>query len=84
MNWSKQNTGKTLQEAITVWKNLYDLKKNKNFKSEISPQFEYNRYVRAFLADNPGKTNKDAIKYWKLKKAARGSNEYSKSDFNLK
>jgi hypothetical protein len=83
MKWAKQNPGKTLQDAIKEWKRLYELRKDKNFKTEIAPQFEYNRYMRAFLEDNPDKTSKDAMRYWKLKRAKRGSKEYSRHDLEL-
>lgn len=83
MNWMKQATGKTLQDAIEEWKKINDLKKDKNYQTEIAPQFEYNRYMRAFLADNPDLTTKDAMKYWKLKKAQRGSNAYEREDLKL-
>lgn len=84
MNWMKQATGKTLQDAVDEWKKINDLKKDKNYLIEIAPQFEYNRYIRAFLADNPALTTKDAMKYWKLKKAQRGSNAYERADLQLK
>ena len=83
MTWAKQNKGKTLADAINEWNRQYNLKKDKNYKSEIAPQFEYNRYMRAFLADNPDKTTKDAMMFWKLKSALRGNNEYAKSDLLL-
>ena len=83
MKWAKQNTGKTLGDAIAEWNKEYNLKKDKNYKSDIAPQFEYNRYIRAFLADNPGKTSKDAIRFWKIKRALRGDNEYAKTDLLL-
>lgn len=83
MNWMKQATGKTLQDAVDEWKKINDLKKDKNYLIEIAPQFEYNRYIRAFLADNPALTTKDAMKYWKLKKAQRGSNAYERADLKL-
>ena len=83
MKWAKQNEGKTLAEAIAEWNRQKDIKKDKSFKTDIAPQFEYNRYMRAFLADNPGKTTKDAMKFWKLKRALRGDNNYSKSDLLL-
>ena len=79
----KQATGKTLQDAVDEWKKINDLKKDKNYLTEIAPQFEYNRYIRAFLADNPALTTKDAMKYWKLKKAQRGSNAYERADLKL-
>lgn len=84
MNWTKENIGASLKDAIEEWQKIHELKKDKNYKTDIAPQFEYNRYMRAFLADNPDKTSKDAMEYWKLKRAMRGTNEYEKTDFDLK
>lgn len=82
MNWMKNNTGKTLKDAIIEWERINNLKKEN--KTEIAAQFEYNKYIRDFMTDNPDKTIKDAIKYWKLKRAERGSNMYKRSDLDLK
>lgn len=84
MKWIKENVGKTLGYAITEWNRIYDLKKNKNHVSEIDPQFEYNRYIRAFLNDNPKLSIKGAIKYWKSKRSQRGTNKYDRKDLELK
>ncbi len=83
MKWMKENIGKTLGDAIIEWKRIEALKKDRNYVSEISPQFEYNRYMRAFLKDNPNLSSKDAMKFWKLKSSKRGSNEYDKKDLDL-
>lgn len=83
MLWMKEHTGKTLNDAIAQWNQLHTLKKDKNYKSEITAQFEYNKYIRAFLSDNPNLSIKEAIACWKLKKAKRGTNEYEKKDLNL-
>jgi len=56
------------------------LKKDPNYIKKIAPQFEYNTYIRDFLKDNPDKTKKDAIDYWKIKRSKRGKNKYSKKD----
>ncbi len=83
MDWMKKNTGKTLGNAIEEWTRLNELKKSRAHQTDIAPQFEYNRYIRAFLSDNPALGIKDAIKYWKLKKAIRGANEYQRADLQL-
>jgi len=83
MNWMKQNTGKTLYDAILEWYRLQTLKKDKTIETEIAPQFEYNQYMRDFLKDNPDKSSKEAMKYWRLKRALRGTNAYEKSDLSL-
>ena len=84
MKWIKENVGKNLDDAITEWNRIYDLKKDKNYISEIYPQFEYNRYMRDFLNDNPELSIKEAMKFWKLKRSQRGINEYDRKDLDLK
>ncbi len=83
IKWIKENVGKTLGDAIIEYKRIEKLKKDPNYVSEISPQCEYNRYMRAFLKDNPNLSSKDAMKFWKLKRVRRGSNEYDKKDLEL-
>lgn len=84
MKWMKANKGKNLGDAVKEWNSINDLKKDKNYVSQIDPQFEYNRYMRAFLADNPQTSSKDAMTYWKLKSAQRGTNKYERKDLELK
>ncbi len=83
MKWTKENNGQTLAKAVEEWQRGYELKKDKNQQTIIEPQFEYNRYMRAFLADNPDQSSAAATRYWKLKSALRGTNEYEKSDLDL-
>ena len=80
MNWMKVNKGKTLAEAVEKWKEIAVNKKVKDKEKIISPQFEYNTYIRDFLLDNPGLSTKEAIKYWKIRKAKPGPAKYSKED----
>lgn len=83
MNWMKTNIGKTLEDAIQAWEIIEFEKKNRKGKKEIAPQFEYNIYIRDFLADNPDLSRKSAIEFWKLKKSMKGDNVYKKSDLDL-
>jgi len=81
MNWMKINSGKTLNDAITKWNEIENKKSNK--PKIIAPQFEYNTYLRDFLADNP-KLNRDVgIKLWKIKKSLRGNNKYKNEDLKF-
>jgi hypothetical protein len=80
LKWTKQNVGKTMRDAVAEWKRIYTLKHDKNYKTEIEPQFEYNTYIRHFLADNPDKTLKEAIFHWNLKRSQRGNVAYSRED----
>lgn len=78
----RQNVGKTYQDAIDAWYAEEARKKDKNYKKEIAPQFEYNRFTRDFFNDpkNKGKTHQDAIAAWKIKRSRPGDNVYSPDD----
>jgi len=81
LDYFKENAGKkTYEDLIKEWYKEQELRKDPNFVKEITPQFEYNIYIRDFMKDNSNKTRNDAIKYWKIKKAKPGNNKYSKSD----
>ena len=81
LDYFKQNAGKkTYSDFINEWYKEQELNKDPNFVKEIAPQFEYNTYIRDFLKDNPNKSKKEAIEYWKIKRAKRGNNKYSKRD----
>jgi len=81
MSWMKANQGKTLQDAIKAWQAIKT--QSKNAPKDIAPQFEYNRYIRDFLADNPKTKRSTAIACWKIKRALRGTNAYEKKDLKL-
>jgi hypothetical protein len=83
IEWMRTHVGKTMKDAIDEWHKFDELRKNTNYQTEIAPQFEYNRYIRDFLADNPGKSTKEAIRFWKLKRSKAGSPTYSKMDLQL-
>ncbi|HCT31261.1 MAG TPA: hypothetical protein DIW31_11155, partial [Bacteroidales bacterium] len=80
MNWMKANQGKTLGDAIDKWTAIAELKKDKNYKTEIAPQFEYNTYIRNFIHANPHLSSKDAMKSWKIKREKPGVKRYEKED----
>lgn len=50
---------------------------------EIAPQFEYNTYIRDFLADNPEASRTDAIKCWNIKRNLPGSKNYNNNDLTF-
>jgi len=83
MNWMKTNSDKNLSDAINQWKFIYSESKNSKAPKKIAPQFEYNNYLRDFLADNPNLRREVGINLWKIKKSLRGDNKYSKEDLNL-
>jgi len=83
MKWMKANIGKTLQEAITMWHTINKQRKTNSKPKNIAPQFEYNRYLRDFLADNPELSRATGIQLWNIKKSMRGNNVYHKTDLAL-
>jgi len=84
LDYFKQNAGKkSYSDFIDEWYKEQELKKDPSFVKKIAPQFEYNTYIRDFTKDNPNKTRKEAIKYWKIKKSLRGNNVYKRSDLEL-
>ncbi len=83
MNWMKANTGKTLADALQEWERLKEASKLDTKPKNIAPQFEYNRYIRDFLSDNPDKDRKTAIALWKIIKARRGDNVYRQTDLRF-
>lgn len=60
----QNGAGKSLQEAINAWQQPRPT-------TTIAPQFEYNRYVRAFFAAKPNATREEAIRAWNTEKALR-------------
>lgn len=82
MNWMKSNTGKTLENAIAAWLQIEEDKKSNKQAKKIAPQFEYNTYLRDYLAQNPNGSRETGIKLWKIKRSMRGDNVYRDSDLN--
>ncbi|MFK3938543.1 DUF6434 domain-containing protein [Alkalihalobacillus sp. NPDC078783] len=74
----KTNVGKTYRDVVECWYEEEKRKKNPSYKKEISPQFEYNQYIRDFFSDpaNKGKNREEAIQGWKEMKKGPGSNKY--------
>ena len=76
--WLKANAGRTYADAVTAYGEI--LAEKKKTKSAIDSQFEYNTYIRDFFADNPGRSQAEAIKCWKYKKSLKGHNRYERDD----
>lgn len=83
MQWMKTNQGKTLGDAISAWHKIIEKKKSRTTKKDIAPQFEYNRYLRDFMLDNPKAKRATGIQLWNIIKTKRGDNVYRKKDLDL-
>lgn len=83
LQWMRENIGKTLSDAIEAWRKIEQQKKNRQVPNEIAPQFQYNRYMQDFLADNPGLSPKEARHCWNIKRELPGPHKYQKSDLQL-
>lgn len=83
MNWIKANPGKTLEDAIFQFEKIKQSRRQNPSQKNIDPQFEYNTYLRDFLAQNPELGREIGIQLWMLKKTRRGVSIYSKEDLQL-
>ena len=78
--WLKHHTGHTLGDAVLQWKTIRRSAAANKKKKEPAPQFEYNRYVRAYFPDNAEGTLGEAIRCWKYKKMVSGAPVYERKD----
>lgn len=82
MEFVRNSVGKEYREIAAKWMELEADRRKHSNKKEIAPQFEYNRYVRDFMTDNPGVSRKDAIDSWMVKSRKKGTNSYEKGDLD--
>ena len=80
IQWMRDNTGKTLHEAVDAWKAM---ESDKDSVTIIAPQFQYNQYMRDFLADNPSRTPADARSCWNKKKQLPAPHRYEPGDLTF-
>ncbi|NRB33044.1 MAG: hypothetical protein HRU27_20895 [Rhizobiaceae bacterium] len=71
MAWMKENTGKTLADAVEAIKSLEAEAKKPGFQSKIADHNQFNQYTRDFLAANPQMSLSDVRRFWALKRACR-------------
>lgn len=64
------NPGRTLGDAAQTWRTSREQGK---VKREIEPQFEYNRFTRAFYEAHPNASRVEVIEAWKRERARRGT-----------
>jgi hypothetical protein len=74
----RANIGKTYQEAVDEWHRL-EAEKKAGKKDPIDPQFEYNRFIRAFYDDlkNQSLPLAKAIQAWKVARSRPSAPVYS-------
>ncbi len=68
MDWVRENEGKTLADAVSVWRELERRKEDPEFKRSIAKNNMLAQYVRDFLSANPKLTLKEALACWQRKK----------------
>jgi hypothetical protein len=79
----KDNAGKTLSDAVEAWIQIHHQKKSGQTPGKIAPQFQYNQYMRDFLADNPSRTPADARHCWNKKKQFKAPHRYEPGDLTF-
>ena len=82
LQYMRKSAGKTLEDAVSEYRKIEKRKKSGKL-TKISLSCEYNQYIRDFFADNPGKTFKQAVICWNMKKRLPGYRKYSKSDLKF-
>lgn len=80
MRFCRENVGKTYREAVAEWHAEQERRQEKGHKTEIGAQFQYNQFIRDFMADNPGNPIAAALTAWKERKGRRGSLKYSREE----
>ena len=86
MAWMKENTGKTLADAVEAIKALEAEAAQPGFRTKIEDHNQFNQYTRDFLADNPDLGMQDVRRVWALKRALPsedGRHRYDPSDLSL-
>jgi hypothetical protein len=84
MDFMKNSWGLVLKDAINEYKRLTELRKDKNFKSDIPSGNQFNKYIRDFFADNPNMTIEQGRYFWKLKRSLPlGKHIYERKDLEL-
>jgi hypothetical protein len=78
--WMRAHAGRTLGDAVAAWKELREASLAGDGPKRIAPQFEFNRYLQAFMADNPGRARREAIACWMEKKQRKGPRVYHPDD----
>lgn len=66
-NFIAQGQGKTLEDAIDAWQN----DRQNPVQTDIAPQFEYNRHMRAYYQEYPNATREEVLASWKAARAQR-------------
>lgn len=75
------NKGKILNkmtygDLVKGWLAEENHKKNPSYKSVISKQFKYNKFIRDFFLHEAGKSLNDAIQAWKKVRDKKGRETY--------
>ena len=87
MAWCRENAGATLGDALDYYHLLRSRRADPEERRDIVEDNQYNRYVRAFLDDNPRRTMSEARPYWLKKRALpapAGRVTYAREDLRLR
>lgn len=86
MKWMRENTGKTLGNAVAEYHRQKETAAAPGFQSEIAEHNQFNQYTRDFLADNPQMGMAEVRHHWALKRqlpSDTGRHVYDPSDLKL-
>ncbi len=80
MAWMRENTGRTLADAVRFWQELDRRKREEGYREPSLPQNQYARFTRAIAEAKPGIRAREIRRLWKLKRSGPGPHEYAPGD----
>lgn len=80
MQWMRNNTGKTLKDALAYWIELDRKKRHSGYREKPLPQNEYNQFTRALSEARPGISTKEIQRLWAIKRSKPGPHVFMPGD----
>ena len=80
MAWMRENTGRTLADAVRFWQELDRRTREEGYREPSLPQNQYARFTRAIAEAQPGIRAREIRRLWKLKRSGPGPHEYAPGD----
>lgn len=80
MQWMRNNTGKTLKDALAYWIELDRKKRYSGYREKPLPHNEYNQFTRALSEAQPGISTKEMRRLWAIKRSKPGPHVFAPGD----
>jgi len=80
MQWMRDNTGKTLKDALAYWIEPDRKKRYSGYREKPLPQNEYNQFTRALSEACPGISTNEIRRLWAIKRSKPGPHIFVPGD----